>query len=400
VPASSQPRWRHVLIVGAAGMAVAATLLALQFVRLSRNDLGSDPTAPFIVGTSWHLDEQFAQRRVPVHLTPGDGYDGQWFLGQAYDPLLLGHFDEGFDMPRYRARRPLDSMLGWLGGLGQPNAIPIVLLALGILSVGVGCAAAARLVAGHRHSRWWGLTFALIPGIAVAVMFGTAEALALALAAVGLSLAFEHRVVAAGVAFAGAGLTKETYLGFAAATAVYLLASRAGRLRQRIRAALWVALPGMLALGAWWIYVQAMVPASPTDDSGTSAFVLPFRGWLQAFHTIAAGHFVADAPVGPMGPALVVGTFVLLVAALVASLLLLRRGRRPLLAWNGLLFSIYGLCLNGGVLGTRFLSGMRTLAPCVLPCALVVIAAVGPVRGIVQARPGRLAQTPDTLADV
>jgi hypothetical protein len=63
--------WRKVLRVGVAGTLIAATLLCLQFVRLARNDLGSDATAPFMVGTSWRIDESLAQRQIDVHLTPG-----------------------------------------------------------------------------------------------------------------------------------------------------------------------------------------------------------------------------------------------------------------------------------------------------------------------------------------
>ncbi len=369
--AGAQPPWRRLLPVAAVGLAVAAVLLTLQFVRLARNDLGDDVTAPFIVGTSWYLDERLAANHIPVTVTPGNGYDGQWFLGQAYDPLLLDGAATSFDMPRYRARRPLASMLGWLLAAGQSPAIPAALLSVGLLATGLGCAATGRLLAGHGVSRWWGVGFAAIPGVVVGVMFGTAEPLALGLSALGLSLATDRRVLAAGLAFAGAGLAKETYLAFAVAVAGYLLLTGHEGLRIRVGQAAAVVLPGFAALAAWWTYVAWTVPPNATDNVGTGAFTVPFAGWIAAFRLIARGRYVPDAPVGPFGAIALVGSFLLLVVAV-----LLAARSRTLLGWSGLLFAVYGLSVTSPVLEGRFLSAMRTLAPCVLAAGLVVLVAV------------------------
>jgi hypothetical protein len=87
----AQPGWRRLLPVALAGLAVAAVLLGMQFARLGANHIGSDPTAPFIVGNAWRLDEELAARHVRVTVNDGTGYDGQWFLGLAHDPLLREH---------------------------------------------------------------------------------------------------------------------------------------------------------------------------------------------------------------------------------------------------------------------------------------------------------------------
>jgi hypothetical protein len=355
------------LPVAAAGLVLAAVLLTLQFVRLSRNDLGSDATAPFIVGTSWRLDDRLAAEGIRVHVTPGNGYDGQFFLGQAYDPLLLDGAPESFDMPRYRARRPLASMLGWLLAGGQRALIPGALLCVGLLSTALGCAATGRLLAGCRLSRWLGLGFVAVPGVVVGIMFGTAEPLALGLSALGLTLAADRRAVGAGLAFAGAGLAKESYLGFAVAAAAFLLISGAGRLREAI---LLVA-PGVALLGAWYLYVNWQVPPNATDNIGAEAFTVPFTGWLRALRVVARGDYVPDAPVGPLGAVLLCGSFLLLVAAL-----LLAVRTRSMLGLAGGLFALYGLCIGGTVLEGRFLSAMRTLAPCVLAAALLILTRV------------------------
>jgi hypothetical protein len=363
--AAVQPRWRVVAGVAVAGLLVAGVLLALQFVRL-----GWEPTAPFVVGTTWRLDEELAARRVPVKVTSGHGYDGQWFLGMAYDPLLRERLAAGFDKPRYRARRPLQPVVGWLLAGGQTRAIPLGLLAVGPLAVALGCAACGRLLAASGRSRWWGLGFAVVPGVVVGVTFGTAEPLALALAVLGLSLVLDGRVMAGGLAFAGAALTKESYLVFAVAAAGWLALAVARSRRARAAAeAAAVLLPGVLALGLWWAYVAWRLPAGAGDRRGVAALGPPLAGWEHAIGLVVRGEYVPDAPVGPLGVALLVGSGLLAVAAILLGM------RRPtLLGWTGLLLGLYGLVLSG-VLLDRFLSSMRALAPTVLAAGLAMAAA-------------------------
>jgi len=354
------------LAVGAAGLVLGCVLLGLQFARL-----GLDQTAPFFVGTSWRLDEDLAARDIRVRLHHGHGYDGQWFLGLAYDPLLREHLAAGFDMPRYRAGRPLQAMTGWLLAGGRRDAIPLSLLAVGPLALALGCAASGRLLAAHARSRWWGLGFALVPGVVVGVTFATAEPLGLALAVLGLSLALDGRTLEAGLGFAGAGLTKESYLVFAAAAALWLLLRPGGSGRVRVASAAAVLGPGVLALGLWWAYVARMVAASPADANAAAALGPPLTGWAHALGLVAAGDYVADAPVGPLGPVFLAGSLALAVAGIVTGL-----RRSSLVARAGLLLGLYGLVLSGELL-SRFLSSMRALAPTVLATGLAVAVALG-----------------------
>jgi hypothetical protein len=138
-----QPSWRAVAGVAAVGLLVGCLVLVLQFARL-----GWQPTAPFVVGTSWRLDEELAAQHLEVTTTPGNGYDGQWFLGLAYDPMLGERLAATFDMPRYRAGRPLQAVAGWLLAGGRPGAIPIGLLAVGPLA---GWAHALGMVVGRDY---------------------------------------------------------------------------------------------------------------------------------------------------------------------------------------------------------------------------------------------------------
>jgi hypothetical protein len=363
-PSPAQPGWRALTGVAVAGLAVGCALLALQFARL-----GWDPTAPFVVGTSWGLDEALAARHVQVRVTPGNGYDGQWFLGLAYDPLLREHLADGFDMPRYRAGRPLQAFTGRLLAGGRGAAVPHGLLAVGPLAVALGCAASGRLLAAGRRSPWWGLGFALVPGVVVGVMFGTAEPLGLALAALGLSLVLDGRLLGGGLAFAGAALTKESYLVFAVGAALWLALAAGGGRRGRVAAVAAVLAPALLALGSWWAYVAWRVPAGPGDLRAVDALGLPLAGWAHAVGVVARGGYLPDAPVGPLGGVLLVGSLLLAVAAVALGVLV-----PGLLARLGLLLGLYGL-MPAGELLTRFLSSMRALAPTVLAGCLALLTA-------------------------
>ena len=377
-PPAEQARWRAVLPPGLAG-----GCLGLLFLVAGLAPTGFSPTGPFQVGEQWGLGEQLAARGVTVTTEPGIGYDGQWYLALAYDPLLLRQdLTRQFDNPRYRAGRPLQGWLGWLLAAGRPGAIPLALLALGPLAVGVGCAATARILSAFGRSPAWGLGFALVPGVWAGVALVTAEPLGLALAALGLSLVLDRRVGLAGLAFAGAALTKETYLAFAVAAGLHLLLDRSSAPPARLRAAALALVPGLAALAGWWLYLVTRVPVYP-DRGWVGVVVLPFTDWPRWLW--ALGHYqaptVPDAP-DRGGAMLVAGCLLLIGAGLVVGLL-----RRSLPARCGLVFGGYASLL-GGVLPTQFFSTLRLLAPCCFAALLAV--ASGPMarRRLAVRRPG------------
>jgi hypothetical protein len=78
---------------------------------------------------------------------------------------------------------------------------------------------------------------------------------------------------------------------------------------------------------------------------------------------------VPDAPVGPLGPLLLVGSLLLVVVAIVLGV-----RSSTLLGRTGLLLGLYGLLPSGELLA-RFLSSMRALAPAVLAAGLAIATA-------------------------
>jgi hypothetical protein len=365
--AGDQVSWRRVL-----PMAVLGLLIAALFVgdRVGLPD-GFEPSAPFVVGTSRGHDVDLRERGVqlPDQLSEV-GYDGQWYLIQANDPLLVTDLPTRFDAPRYRAIRMLYPTLGWLLAAGQSPATPYALLVLAMLAFAFGCACCGRIVSAYGRSPWWGMLFAVVPGTQIGLAFATAEPLALALAVLGISLALERRYLWAGFAFAGAALTKETYLAFAAVTVVFLTIDSLARgvaAARWLRSAAAVALPGVASLFAWWVYVEQTLPWAP-NHGAFDRFSPPFVGWWQVLNTIARGDYPAGDVFNIPSELVMVASFAVLVAAVVLALWL----RQSLLAYQGIAWAMFGLVIAGFLL-ERYGSANRALAPAVLLALLFLV---------------------------
>jgi hypothetical protein len=376
-----------------AGPAVAGGVLGAAFLLATLAQGGFSATWPFSVGERFGLASELAERGVHVTAEPGVGYDGQWYLALATDPLLRGGIATHFDNPRYRAGRPFQAWAGWLLAAGRPGLIPAALLVVGSLASALGAAATAAVATAFGRSRWWGAGFVLVPGVAVGIAAATSEPLALALAALGVALLLADRPVAAGLAFAGAALTKESYLAFAVAAAIHLLLEPATDARRRLARAATVLLPGLAALALWWSYLVGRLPSVPGQpDNAGSALGVPFSGWVGWLGKVATGHYgppdVPDAP-GPAG-----ALFVVLSLALIAAGLLTGLRHRSLPARVGLVLGGYAVVVGDALTGL-FFSTMRALAPCVLAGLLALLAvppATAPQVGRLERLGGRTAR--------
>ena len=363
-----------------AGPALAGGVLGAIFLLATLAQGGFSATWPFNVGERFGLASELAERGIHVTAQPGVGYDGQWYLALATDPLLRGGIADHFDNPRYRAGRPFQAWAGWLLAAGRPGLIPAALLVIGPLAAALGAAATAGVATAFGRSRWWGAGFVLVPGVAVGIAAVTSEPLALALAVLGVVLLLADRPVTAGLAFAGAALTKESYLAFAVAAAIHLLLEPATDARRRgmgrLARAGMVLLPGLAGLAVWWVYLVGRLPSVPGQpDNAGSALGVPFSGWVGWLGKVVTGRYgppdVPDSP-GPVG-----GPFVVISLALVAAGLLIGLSHRSLPARVGLVLGGYALVV-GDALTWLFFSTMRALAPCVLAAMLAVLAEAPP----------------------
>src|SRR5262249_17488741 len=144
------------------------------------------------------------------HATSPAGYDGQYFLYVAQDPIRAKAY---VDDPPYRYGRIVYPFLARALALGRQSAIPLALVPVHDLAVVLGTFALATLLRRHGRSPWYALIFAVYPGVYVAVQRDLSEALAYALTACAVALFDRARpsdLAASAALFAVAILTRET----------------------------------------------------------------------------------------------------------------------------------------------------------------------------------------------
>jgi hypothetical protein len=255
------------------------------------------------------------------------GYDGQFFLYIALDPVDARHY---IDKPPYRYARIVYPVLARLTALGRSDAAPWTLFLLGLLAVGAGTYLLARFLRARGSSPWYALLFALTPGLYAAVSRDLSETLAYALVAAGI-VAFDRvpgRHLLAASIFGLAGITRETTLLFPLAYAFCLALGRTERGREPRRdwgaAVLFAAVAlgpyAVLRLALWaWLGVLDTERAPRLEP-------VPFRGilenWpldrveLEQLYSVIAPSLLALAAI-----ALLVRRITPAVAAMVANVL-------------------------------------------------------------------------------
>lgn len=213
----------------------------------------------------------------------GGGYDGQFYYYIALDPARAHYYIQSPDSASYRYERILYPMLARFTALEQPAAIPWTLLLINLLACGGGVAALAAWLRRRGSSPWFAVIYGLYPGMLIALQFDLTEPLAYGLVALAIYLfdfGGRRGVIASGVAFGLAGLTRETTLLFAILFGLSILAGRANaasrnELRPRvIQAALFVALACLPFL--IWIAVDYSWLGVPHTTSILDP--VPFRG--------------------------------------------------------------------------------------------------------------------------
>jgi hypothetical protein len=156
----------------------------------------------------------------------GQGYDGQFSYYIALDPGEGRHYT---DDPPYRYARILYPVAARVIGLGQPEAIPWVLLALNLAAVVGGTLALAAWLRRRGSSPWFAVLYGLFPGLLVGLQRDLTEPLAYGLVAIAVylfDLGGRRGVLAAGAVFGLAGLTRQTTLVFPLLFALSLFAGK------------------------------------------------------------------------------------------------------------------------------------------------------------------------------
>ncbi len=220
-------------------------------------------------GTRAFIEEELGS----IPLTEGLGHDGQYSYLIARDPFGLDDLPALADDGAYRYRRAL---YGWMaGGLGMlpPQAALIGLAAWAIVGFGVATAATADVAALVGARSWAVLGVLGNLGMWLSVQLATADALAMALAMLAVSLTLRRRTGWAMVALAAAVLTKDAYVLFSVGLGGWLWFS--GKRHSGLALALVPAVPLLLWVG--WVSWQVGNGFSAKDN-----FAWPVVGLVES----------------------------------------------------------------------------------------------------------------------
>ena len=219
-----------------------------------------------------------------VYIFPNQaGYDGQYYLALALDPALHepGTF-QTLDYPRYRYRRILFPVMGYVLGLGQSALIPYTLPLLNFAAaIGLVWLVARWLQMGG-CSGWGGLLVLGILGVWEVLALTTTDLVSSTLVVATLYALRREYPAAAAVALALAALTREVMLLYWGVLLVALLAAR------NWRALRWLGWAGLPAI-VWNLYVLHHLPASENGNVVQVLFGIPGGGWLEKIQQLTTG---------------------------------------------------------------------------------------------------------------
>ena len=260
--------------MGLVGIAVAGTFV-LRILLPGR----MDPTIFLALGKQAPIQTEYA-RELLGDVTPRTlgGHDGKYFFAQANDPWHLDPYTHAavLDRPIYRGQRMLFPMLAGGFGLFPPHVVVWAMLVTNLLAIGVGSLFAARLAVHRGASPWLGLAVPLNIGLIFEVYVGGAGIVAYVLCLGAVSFLEEDRSWAAAALLAGAALSREVMLVFAAGVFVLFWISE--------RRAWWrfVTVP-VVAMAFWHLYLRYRLAGVTGVGGGPQIFAVPFTGMWQAF---------------------------------------------------------------------------------------------------------------------
>ncbi len=161
------------------------------------------------------IGDQFAFSDLPpasVVIADSEGYDGQFFLYAARNPLIRQQRWGRMDVPAYRYGRILYPWLAALLALGNTEWIPLLLIIVNLAAVLMGSFFVARMLARGGKSPWYACVYGLLSGFILCVLRDLAAPVAMGFLVGGIYF-FSHRKPCPGaVFFAAALLAKEVVI--------------------------------------------------------------------------------------------------------------------------------------------------------------------------------------------
>lgn len=242
-------------------MVVAVIALAYVIITLARFDW--NPMSMVIVGSVYDPRVQNDSR----------GYDGQFSYQIAVDPL---HASQYLDTPAYRYQRILYPILAWVISMGNPAAVPWVMLAINLTSLVLGTWLTEQILYHHGMPGWYALLYGLYIGLLMPVRLGLTEPLSFMLVQAGVLASLRRRSGLSAFAFGLACLARETAAVFAAGYAASLLFNK------EYRRGVIFSLVSFLPMAAWQVVLffwlgSFGLSSSVSHNAGIE--ILPYYGW-------------------------------------------------------------------------------------------------------------------------
>lgn len=227
-------------------------------------------------------------RRAPDSLTvdPAGGFDGQFYYRLAVSPLSTSERVNGvqIDSPALRSQRILYPVLSRLVAFGDDDRIPLALVVVNVLAVGAVGWLGAVLAIQLGRAPAWGLLFAAYPGFVYTLAFDLTELLASSLVLGGLVLVGRRRLLAAGIVFAAAALTRETNVvvpfGLGLVWAWSWLRPDDGE-RPPLLGAVPALLPGVVFV-SWQLFLGSRFGQLPLQSDADANIRFPLAGLIEA----------------------------------------------------------------------------------------------------------------------
>ena len=243
----------------AATIAVVAVLAGAAWLVLNiAFQYSGNPTGPFYTGAKTALPPELGVGHT-FRVNDEAGYDAQFYHLIAHDPLNRRGFISYVDNQRLRWRRIGVPGLAALLAAGSDQGVDYVYIAIELAFVFLGTLWLSWYVQSHSLHPAWGLTFLLIPAVAVSIDRLTID---LPLAAICIGLVLYGDAPKPGwqvyAMLCAAPLIRETGMIVVLGWCVYRIVRRDGS------GAVLGAVSAVPAV-AWWGFVQAHTTPDGTD---------------------------------------------------------------------------------------------------------------------------------------
>ena len=290
----------------------------------------------------------------PVSLVQGAGHDGQISYVIGLDPAA-SELADLVEFPGYRWRRVLYPGVAGLAGALGGHALLLSLAVWAAVGMGLATAAVVDLGALLGLRSWVALGILGNLGVWFSVQLLTADALAVGLALLGVTLWLRGAAFGSVFAFAAAALAKDQYLLVAWSVAGWV-AWQGGR-----AAAMRLAVGSSLPLAAWTVWLQATVGGAVGAEGNLAPPFVGILGGTQRWRLFGTDEIMLG---------------VLALGALGVAIVAPMAARRPLLRFLAWPWVALALVLSHWVWQTGN-NAVRVLLPLWVFGTVAVVAAVG-----------------------